>query len=96
MRMGSGYLSNKKNLVGNKYGCLTVLSETDRRKCNSVVWKCICECGNICYVTSVDLLHSRVKSCGCLTHQSKSEDLIGRKFNRLTVIKKVEGKKNKK
>lgn len=76
----------KKNLIGNKYGLLTVKSETNQRKCNSVLWECECECGNFCYVTSVDLEHDRVNSCGCLTHKSRYEDLTGHRFGRLVVI----------
>lgn len=79
----------KKNLIGNKYGLLTVKSETNQRKRNSVLWECQCECGNICYVTSVDLVRGKVNSCGCLTHKSKSENLIGQIFGKLTVVEKI-------
>lgn len=86
----------KKNLIGNKYGLLTVKSETNQRKRNSVLWECECECGNICYVTSVDLEHDRVNSCGCLTHKSRYEDLIGQRFGRLVVVEEcgVSSKRN--
>lgn len=84
----------KKNLVGNKYGLLTVLSETNQRKQNSVLWECQCECGNICFVTTIDLTHGRVSSCGCLTHQPRAEDLLGQKFGKLVVIKKIDGEKD--
>ena len=76
----------KKNLIGNKYGLLIVKSETNQRKCNSVLWECECECGNICYVTSIDLEHNRVKSCGCLVHKSKYEDLTNQRFGKLVVV----------
>lgn len=88
-------MPKKRNLLGEKYGRLTVVSETKERKNNFVVWECVCDCGNICYVTSVDLKHGRVKSCGCLTHESKSEDLTGKRFERLLVVSKIEGKKTK-
>ena len=79
-------MPQKKSLIGNQYGLLTVKSETNQRKFNSVLWECECECGNICYVTSVDLKHDRVKSCGCLVHRPKYEDLTNQRFGRLTVI----------
>lgn len=41
------------NLIGNHYGKLTVLEKTSSRtKNDNVIWKCQCECGNICYVST--------------------------------------------
>jgi hypothetical protein len=89
-------LPAKKNLIGNKYGLLTVKSETNQRKYNSVLWECECECGNICYVTSIDLEHDRVNSCGCLTHKSRYENLTGQRFGRLVVVEEcgISNKRN--
>ena len=42
----------------------------------SCVWKCICDCGNITYVTSERLQNGNTKSCGCL--KSKGEMLISK------------------
>lgn len=88
-------MPRKKNLLGKKYGRLMAVSETTERRNGFVVWQCICECGNTCNVTSVDLTHGRVRSCGCLTHEAKSEDLTGKRFGRLTVIRKINGRKTK-
>lgn len=86
----------KKNLIGNKYGLLTVKSETNQRRHNSVLWECECECGNICYATSIDLEHDRINSCGCLTHKSRYEDLTGQRFGRLVAVEKcgISNKRN--
>lgn len=89
-------MPKKKNLLGEKYGLLTVISELEERRNNFVLWKCICECGNTCNVTSVDLVHGRVRSCGCLLHKAKSEDLTSKRFGKLVVVRKIEGKKTKK
>ena len=55
------------DLRGQKYGKLTPLEPTEKRCGNSIVWKCLCDCGNITYV-SVDNLRGQhaVKSCGCI------------------------------
>jgi len=61
---------NVKNLVGCKFGMLTVLSQDENRIIGSnsrVVWKCICDCGNITSVLGLLLTHGRTKSCGCLS-----------------------------
>ena len=60
-----------KNLVGKRYCRLLVLASTEMRKHGSMVWKCQCDCGNICYVISTFLTQGRTQSCGCL--QSSGE-----------------------
>ena len=67
---------NKINLLNLKFGKLTVIEETDVSKNKVPVWKCQCECGNICYVTSDCLLRGYTKSCGCL--KSYGEEKIGK------------------
>lgn len=57
------------DLKGKTFGRLHALAATDTRATNgSVIWKCICDCGNEAYVSG-DLLKKKkngVKSCGCL------------------------------
>lgn len=62
------------DLTGNKYGKLTVIAATDKRtpKLN-VIWKCLCECGNQCYVSTNHLQTGNTKSCGCLSGYSIGE-----------------------
>lgn len=55
-----------KDISNQVFGYLTALEPTEERKHGSVVWKCLCKCGNIHYVTTELLLAGRVKSCGCL------------------------------
>lgn len=55
------------DLRGHKYGKLTPLEPTDRRLSSSVIWKCLCDCGNITYVSADNLRGQHpVRSCGCL------------------------------
>jgi len=80
--------SRKENLIGQKFGSLTVIEEDFSK--NRTAWKCRCDCGNIVTVTSCDLKSNHIKSCGCqkkrLISEAKKENLIGQKFGRLTVI----------
>jgi hypothetical protein len=39
-------MSWSKNIVGKRYGKLTVSEKTDKRKGGCVVWLCKCDCGN--------------------------------------------------
>ncbi len=54
-----------KQLTGNRFGKLIALEPTDRREDNKVIWKCKCDCGNICYIRSTYLVQGWSKSCGC-------------------------------
>lgn len=54
------------NLIGKKFGKLTVLEQTDIRKNKNVVWKCQCDCGNITYAITNSLTKGNTKSCGCI------------------------------
>jgi len=53
-----------KNLVGQKFNRLTVLSRADN-KGKKVYWNCECECGNICTIRGFNLTSNKTKSCGC-------------------------------
>ena len=65
------------NLIGQKFGKLTVLEETDPYTCVSSGTKerrylCSCDCGNIKKIKQKSL-RKGVKSCGCLRGRSKNE-----------------------
>ena len=59
---------NRANLVGKKFGKLTVLSLHQTGVENSknfTEWKCQCECGAITYVRTDYLTSGHTTSCGC-------------------------------
>ena len=84
----------KKDLVGEKIGLLTILEATDKRSGGSIVWKCQCDCGNICYIPTGNLSRGHTKSCGCATAKfigdSQRLKLVGQQFGRLTVLQELE------
>ncbi len=53
------------DLIGKKFGRLTVVSKTDQRKRDNVVWQCLCVCGNTVLRQSGRLDDKRLRSCGC-------------------------------
>ena len=58
---------NKKNLVGQRFGRLTVLSDSDMRSTDgSIKWLCQCDCGSRIYVNTTSLTSGNTQSCGCL------------------------------
>ena len=71
--------NNKKralNLVGKRFGNLTVIEKTNKRLYNAVLWKCKCDCGNIVYIDTGNLTSGNTKSCGCGRHLSFGEEKI--------------------
>lgn len=70
------------NLTGRHFGQLTVLYPTNIRSRTSVVWHCLCSCGNETNVAADHLKDGSTISCGC----SKVKDLTNQKFGRLTVL----------
>lgn len=61
-----------KNLIGQRFGRLTVLEKTNKRYYGYVVWKCKCDCGNIVEVPMHNLSYNHmVKSCGCMLDENR-------------------------
>lgn len=74
------------DITGNRYGWLTVLGDSGKRRGEKVLWHCICDCGEECDVTK-DMLTKKnhIASCGC---QNKKKGMyIGYRIGRLTVTK---------
>lgn len=69
----------KRNLLGQKFGKLTVIEETNEiSDHHNFYWKCQCECGKICYVESRQLISGTTKSCGCTKsfYENKIADIL--------------------
>lgn len=71
--------------IGDVFGELTVIGESDVRTHQSVHWLCKCSCGNTKAIRANQLKSGDAKSCG---HLEKA-NLVGETFGRLTVIKKT-------
>lgn len=88
--------SNTKDKTGQRIGSLTVLGPTDQRKNGSIVWKCQCDCGNICYIPTSNLSREHTTSCGCQQYKKIGEKLhlklTGKRFGKLVVLKELPAK----
>ena len=61
-----------KNLQGQRFGRLTVIKPTEKRTLTgSVIWKCVCDCGNEVEVSSDSLKRGNTISCGCRKQEIK-------------------------
>lgn len=73
-----------KNLVGLRFGKLTVLERAGSEKfvgLSRATWRCLCDCGNIVIANTRLLTSGHKKSCGCIPrvaiHPHKSHGRTG-------------------
>jgi len=91
-----GFLCNNMgkfiDLTGQRFGKLTVISRAESNSQNRAMWSCLCDCKKTIITTGWSLRRGSTKSCGCIG----CENLIGKKFCRLSVISKYGSNKHKK
>ena len=74
-----------EDIINKTFGQLTVLKFSQIKKYKRY-YLCQCFCGNIKEVEKYNLTSGHTKSCGCLSSR-KGQDLVGKVFNKLTVLK---------
>jgi hypothetical protein len=93
------------DLVGQKFGKLTVIERDTTRICKNgkyrAIWICKCECGGIAHVRSISLRKGHTKSCGCLcfqrmhgqnnSHYKGCGEISGTFFSQLKYRSKITG-----
>ena len=86
-------MSIVKNIVGKKFGRLTVIQlDKNRENDKGTYWLCKCDCGKTISVISYSLSKGNTRSCGCLHEEwckNHFENLEGKKFGRYTAIRRV-------
>lgn len=91
------------DIIGKKFARLVVLEIFGKTKQWVPTFLCLCDCGNLTEVIGSHLKNGNTKSCGCLLGFVSTKmnikrglkfakDKIGKKYGRLTVIKRT--KKN--
>lgn len=78
--LGASKIIKMINLIGQKFGRLTIVSEADAslkryggRTVRRRRWKCACECGIDVIVDQAKLLSGHTKSCGCYQRHRAAE-----------------------
>jgi hypothetical protein len=88
-------MGKKINLVGKKFGRLTVMTESPYRNSRDpqARWLCVCDCGKTTEVSGGNLRSGKTKSCGCTRYEPLKRrnlalfrNLTGQTFGRLTAI----------
>lgn len=84
---GSKNKGSEKNLIGMKFGKVTIDCKTNKRDSNgTIIWSGVCECGNRCESSSSDFIRGRCTSCGCDKYSSMILDLSNMRFGNLVAI----------
>lgn len=90
-------MPRSSDLVGKRFGRLTVVRKTEEKQDGYLMWECRCDCGNKIAVNTKRLKRGTVTNCGCIAKKnarqgSIAEDLTGRRFGKLTAIRRIENK----
>ena len=60
------------NLVGQKFGRLTVINRAENDKKGNTRWLCSCSCGEKTIVNAYHLTRGKIRSCGCIKKEMLS------------------------
>lgn len=76
------------DIVGHRFGMLTVLNRADYSDDGRRPWTCRCDCGNTKDVHTDHLRRGVVRSCGCMVRALRGprKDLTGLRFGRLVIV----------
>lgn len=72
------------DLTNQRVGLLKVIEEAGRNKHGSILWKCICDCGNEKILPATKLFLKRTNSCGCLLRKRGSQNRFWRGFEEIS------------
>lgn len=93
-------ISNSTGEIKKQYNRWTIIDPNivSKKYCDKIL--CRCQCGNIVKVNKRTVLNGRSKSCGCLQKETAGKlgkktalNLLGKRFGRLLVLKRIFNKK---
>ena len=61
------------DLIGQKFGRLTVISQAQSDRFHHIRWNCVCDCGTQKIVLSSSLRYGKTKSCGCIQREKVTQ-----------------------
>ena len=97
-KIGNKKKGYRSDLTGQKIGRLLVLEKLPDKN-GWTQFKCKCDCGNETIVSGNALRYGITQSCGCLQKEKSGahlfEDLTGKRFGKLVVIRQAETKYSK-
>lgn len=82
-------MSEPKDMTGLRFGRLLVLEDSGERYNREIMWKCICDCGNIHIVRGGHLRRGNIQSCGCLQKETAEKYNNLRRKYKTKSLKKI-------
>lgn len=97
LRKNEGGYMQKAELIGERFGMLTVIEKTKETQDRYALWRCKCDCGGEIYANTKRLKRGTITNCGCIPKNtvgkgSIAEDLSGQVFGSLTVLERAENR----
>ena len=66
-------MSQMKDITGERFGKLVVVSRAANNRRGNAMWNCVCDCGNKSIASGQNLRSGAVKSCGCTITEKNRE-----------------------
>ena len=66
------------DLSGQRFGRLVAICKEETP--SGPKWKCLCDCGEIKYVSGSNLKSGKVKSCGCMKEKLRQKSMTKKAF----------------
>jgi hypothetical protein len=66
----------KENLIGKRFGRLSVIDRIKQPNHTRSIWKCLCDCGNETLLHTGHLTNNNTKSCGCYNKELGRQKVI--------------------
>ena len=90
-------MAKNVNIIGEKFGMLTVVGRTERRVNHYTVWECRCDCGGEIQVDTKKLKRGTIWNCGCIPKNNarngtEAENLTGQRFGKLVAVQRLENR----
>ncbi len=82
----------KSGIEGQRFGKLVAVRPTEERIGSSVVWECVCDCGNTVFVARSSLSSGNTKSCGCMRKEKRkviTESSTAKKVDLAEISRKI-------
>lgn len=67
------FMGKINNLLGQRFGRLTVIEYAGKDKSNKAMWVCKCDCGNIKTIVGNNFVRGIVVSCGCKGKENREK-----------------------
>lgn len=79
-----------KDIAGVRSGKVIALKPTEERRRGCILWLCRCDCGKQFLTEGYKISGGVIKSCGCARNEHQIKDLTGRRFGRLTALRRLD------